>query len=147
MKIEFDRYFIDTNVFIYHTIEKFCFFNQADSVIQQIISGGLEGFISIQVINEYFSISTNPKNIEKPFSVNDACENIESYCSFLSVLPNTDRYLEILRVCRTHKIKHKQIFDLNIYLTMKQNGLLKIITANEDDFKMFKDIEIINPFK
>jgi predicted nucleic acid-binding protein len=41
----------------------------------------------------------------------------------------------------------RRIFDAYLAATMLSNGINIIYTANDNDFEIFKEIEVVNPFK
>lgn len=145
MKIDSNNYFIDTNILIYHTVKSLGYFETVLPIINKLINQEINGFISIQIINEYFSLLTNPKRISETLSIEYTIDNINQYMDFLTLIPSITNYSLLLEKIKEYNIKNRQIFDLNIYLTMLENKIKKIITFNEKDFKIFNNIEIVNP--
>jgi len=142
-----DNYFIDTNILIYYTFPELGYYNMSEKTINELIENNITGFISKQILNEYFSISTNPRIISRPLSTNDVSNNIDNFLKIMNILPEENDYQDILKLIKEYNITGKRIFDLNIYSTMKYNNLINLITANEKDFRSFKNIKIFNPIK
>jgi predicted nucleic acid-binding protein len=145
--MKYDNYFIDTNVLIYYTFPELGFYKASKKIINDLIENNITGFISKQILNEYFSITTNPRIISIPLTRKKSIDNIENFLKILKVLSEESEYNNILELLKEYNITGKKIFDLNIYNTMLFNKLVNLITANEKDFKSFKNIQIHNPFK
>lgn len=140
-----ESFFIDTNILVYSTFEDSNFYLKSIEILSNPLG---KYYISNQVINEYFSVVTNPRIFEKPLSKEETIENIRNYLNITNLvfLPvyNIDTLEEfIIR----YKVSGKNIFDLSIYITMLGNGITNIITANEKHFNIFEDVEIINPYR
>ena len=104
-------------------------------------------YFSKQVILEYINNLTSNKIIQN-IEYNEIFKSIREFNNIINLIDESFYSIEELF---THLLKFKikgwHVFDLKIYLDMKSNNISKIITANEDDFKIFDDIEIINPFQ
>jgi len=135
------KYFIDTNILIYATfpeIDKY--YNNANKIL--IENNNL--FISNQIILEYINVSTNNKMFKNYLDIKTALSNIEKYLTFINIVENHNiDAKEIKNNAIKYNILKKRVFDLNIYLTMKLNGIENLITFNVDDFKFFEGINII----
>ncbi|HOF00937.1 MAG TPA: PIN domain-containing protein [Spirochaetota bacterium] len=136
------KYFIDTNVLIYSTfpeIDKY--YNNANKLLTE--NNNL--FISNQIILEYINVSTNNKMFKNYLDIKTAFSNIEKYLTFINVVENHNiNAKELKNSAIKYNISKREIFDLNIYLTMKLNGIENLITFNVDDFKSFEGLNIIS---
>lgn len=61
------------------------------------------------------------------------------------ITPKADTYLIALELIREHKLSGNRIFDAYLAATMLSNGISRIATDNERDFKIYKGIEVYNP--
>lgn len=141
-----DEFFFDTNIIVYA-------YDASEAKKQEICVRLLEsvyekkitGVVSNQVIGEVFKGLT--ENIEKPISVEDAklvIENITDSDSWVKI--NYD-HETVKRAVLTVKLHKTSFWDTVIAETMKENGLVKIYTENEKDFKKIPGIKVINPLK
>lgn len=136
--------FFDTSVIIYaydktepekHEIAK--------ELVKQVFNGELTGFISNQILAELFYVLTEKKGVSK--------EDVETIVlSFLE----SDAWVKLnytTLTVKTSVLLSKKIdvifWDILISETMKENGIFKIITEDEVDFKKIPGIEVVNPFK
>ena len=139
MKIEYDKFFIDTNILVYNSIETSTLFSDIEIIMNNFKNKKYLRFISNQIFNEYYSVLTNPKRIIEPFSVKNVIRNIKKYITFLNILPTPYNYSLILSELEKYNITGRNIFDFNIYITMKYNNIKNLITVNEKDFIIFKE--------
>jgi len=148
MKIDSNPIFIDTNILVYATI---LVYGKVHEVSLDFVESNNLSFISYQIINEYFSaINNSRKHPDGAFlSIEESLKNIKEFTNDFRVLPlpNLINYNVLYHYITKYKIKHKHIYDLNIYLTMKEYNIEYIATRNEKAFKVFEDITVINPFK
>ncbi|OHD56412.1 MAG: hypothetical protein A2Y33_15595 [Spirochaetes bacterium GWF1_51_8] len=147
MKIDRGPCFIDTNILIYASFPENKFYEKALDCIETLRPQGL--YISRQIVLEYVSVVTNENIYNQYLTSEEAVENIEVFLEYMSIIePGTPLDTHALKkYLIQYAIKRRMVFDLNIYLTMKANGIPVILTANEKDFNAFQDIEIINPVK
>ncbi|MBF0121549.1 MAG: PIN domain-containing protein [Desulfobacterales bacterium] len=138
--------FIDTNILVYATQTEFLVHREKAIAIFENLE--MNYFISNQIINEYCNVVTN-KNLYKNYlTMADAAFNIKKFVEDFSIvsIPSYKPH-SFEEAVEKYKIERKKIFDFSIYYTMIQNDIYAIATANEKDFIIFPDIEIINPFK
>lgn len=134
--------FIDTNILIY------CSFSEIEDKHNKAMSYLKDNnnfIISNQIIFEYIRVSTNKKIFENPLSTNVAFNNLDRFLRFIDIVKDHNINYNNLKDIALKQESIKNIFDLNIYLTMKLNNISNLITFNDKDFKNFKDINIIIP--
>ncbi len=139
-----EKYFIDTNIFIYASFKDMSEYEKSVSILNNPIG---DYYISNQVINEYFSVSTNSKIFKKPLNSNEAIENIKHFLKAVKIVNIPNYSSDVLeKDIMNYNLLTKQIFDYCIYHAMVNNGINNIITRNQKDFKVFSKITIVNPF-
>jgi len=143
MITQFEKCFIDTNVLIYASYEVFDFHKTAIEALKSMY----DFYVNRQVFLEFYNVSTSNKVLSET-SVPTVIRVMKNYSlKYKCLEENQYNVEELLSKIELYKIKGKDVFDIKIYLDMKYNNITKILTANEDDFKIFPEIEIINPFK
>jgi predicted nucleic acid-binding protein len=147
MKIGSKKYFVDTNVLVYATFEESEFYPKALQCVEKMNPDFY--VISRQVVMEYISIVTSDRIYKKYLSPKKALDNMILFQEYVQLLEKEKAFdLEILKTALSlYPVSKRNIFDLNIYITMVQNGLSTIVTANEKDFRGYEKIKIMNPFK
>lgn len=140
-----ELYFIDTNALVYSTFEASNFYKKSIEILSNPLG---KYYISNQVINEYFSVVTNPRIFKSPLLKEEALKNVKTFLDAINLIPKSIYNIDLLESSIIkYKILGKNIFDLSIYLTMLENGIENIITANEKHFGIFDNVNVINPFK
>lgn len=145
MKIS-DPLLFDTNVLVYAHNEQSLFHKQALALVSEVVKGNLHTVLAHQNLLELYSIITDKRRVSKPLSGKQAFDLIRNYFNspFKIIFP-TYQTIDILSsVCQDIKIKNGQIFDAYLMATMLSNKIKKLVTANIDDFKYFRGIEVLD---
>lgn len=58
--------FLDTNILVYSHDKGSKYYLKAKKIREQVVEGKLNAYISPQILNEFFSVVTNPKHVENP---------------------------------------------------------------------------------
>ena len=140
--------FLDTNVLVYATGSDVQYGRKYEIALGLLNDPMGNYFISNQIINEYFRVTTSRNTLENCLTIDQAIKNIKRFLSISSLITIPPYTLFSFEDdIKKYKILRRMIFDYCIYYTMKQHEILRIITCNEKDFVQFEGIEIINPFK
>jgi predicted nucleic acid-binding protein len=138
-----DEIFFDTNIicYAYDSTEpskrKIC-----ERLVEQVFNGEISGVISNQILVELFNSLTRKLDVpvQKANIIVKALISSEhwkkiNYSDYTvnKALNNSERY-------------DVPFLDVLIAETMKENGVSKIITENEKDFRKIPVITISNPF-
>ena len=141
-----DELFFDTNIIVYaYDASEPAKQNTCNELLQKVYKKGIVGIISNQILGELFKGIT--ENIEKPIGIEDAemvIENIVDSDSWLKINYNQET---VKKAILTLKLVKVPFWDAVIAETMKENGIYKIVTENEKDFKRIPGIKVTNPFK
>ncbi len=141
-----DEFFFDTNIIVYAydssevEKQKIC-----SALLEKVYENEIVGFVSNQILGEVFKGLT--KNIEKPISVDDAklvIENIIDSDSWIKINYTHETVKKAILIVKINKVP---FWDSVIAETMKENGINRIITENEEDFKKIPGIKVVNPLK
>lgn len=141
---------LDTNILVY-AANKNCEFHEiAVKIRDRVVSGELQGCVSLQNLVEFYSVITSPKRIEHPLTPEVSLEELNKYVRSENILKVgfSETALNILdNLVRKYKIIAQDIYDLKIVATMIANQADTIVTVNEDDFVKYSEIKVINPVK
>lgn len=138
--------FYDTNVFVYAYDESEKEKRQiAEKLVESVFSGEVKGSLSNQILSELFYVLT--EKISNPLSKEVAAKIIRNY-----VLSDKWEKLDYtnsttLKAALSSSYYKNPFWDTLIAETMKENGIIQIITENEKDFKAIPGIKVTNPFK
>jgi len=102
-----------------------------------------------RTLTEFNAVMTDGQKMSNPFSCKEAVEIIEDVynLSWLKIY-RTDEEIErkAWAYAAQHNISRYHIDDLFIAMTLAENQVSEIITANERNFQNFNFIEATNPF-
>lgn len=141
-----DKTFFDTNVLAYafdeHELKKK---KIAADLLQHVIKRKEDGILSNQILLELFLVLTTKlkKRITKIFAMN-IVEGFAISNDWKKINYTHQTIRKALDLVDKHNISFT---DAVIASTMLENGINKIYTENENDFKKIPGIIVINPFK
>ena len=136
--------FIDTNILIYATNDESPFQEKATSVLNKLISQGIECAISPQIIREYLVVFTRgnpPDDAARSAALHNVGKFLEAFTLLNESRETVTRLKAIVENCN---VGGKQIHDANIVAVMQEYGIKRLLTHNLDDFKSYAGIEIVN---
>ena len=136
-----DRFFIDSNVLVYS-------YDSADpdkrSVAQQLIAdlvGNRNGFISVQVLGEFFVSVT--RRIQNPLSIKEAAAAVD----LLGTLPVIDiDSMMVRRAIVTHGRYGTTYWDSLIIAAAERAGCTSILSEDMNTGQSYHGILAVNPF-
>ena len=140
---------LDTNILVYATFKDSILYKQAREIRDKALRGEIKACLSPQILAEFYSVVTNSKRVTNPLTPKEAREVVELYFSTLhisKILMKRTTIQRTVKLAEKYKIKGQSIFDTQLIATMLDNGIKRIYTNNEKDFKKFREIEAINPF-
>lgn len=114
------------------------------------MTGKLEACLTAQVIYEFFAVITNPKRVESPMKLSEAvdvCVDFWGCREIEKINPTLNAAMDVLRLANEMKATENEIFDCALAITAKDNKVECIYTENVDDFKKYRFLNVVNPFK
>lgn len=142
--------FLDSNILVYAINEKSPYYIGARAILDIINKGELRVCLSPQVLGEFYAVITNPRKLERALPPQEAADVVERFLSADAVLklyPQKSTLKLTLKLVKHYQIKALDFFDAQVVATMLDNGVTTIYTVNEQDFAIFEEIEVINPFE
>jgi len=86
------------------------------------------------------------KKVPNPLSIEEAEHIINDICAFSNwFIINYDQNI-LLKAMNLHKEKKKHFWDALIVATMLNSNVYNIYSENVNDFKLYEQINVINPF-
>lgn len=136
--------FFDTNILVY------AYDNSEEEkraachkLLSRVFAAEINAVISNQVLAEVFYVLTN--KVKRPLSS-------EETRKIISIFLKSENWVKINydgntleKAIETVVSVKVDLWDALIAETMKENGIAKIYTENENDFKKIPGIEVINP--
>ncbi len=143
-----DTCLLDANVLVYAENENV----KQHAASRKLVESGLNGEISLclipQVLSEFFTTITNPKQVTSILTHENAISEIEDCflkgeCDLIFLHRNSiDKIIELLK---KYHVSAQDIFDLQLVATKLSNNVARIYTYNEKDFARYSEIEVLNP--
>jgi len=142
-----NKIFLDTNVLVSSIDTTRTNHKKALGLIEKIKRKELQGFISTQIVGEFYvSLTRIFGGIKAPLTPEEAKEEIEQMLSsgIFIVLPVTELALRKSLILSSKKgIKGVNFWDVVIIATMLENGISILYTENLKDFKKFTDVVVV----
>lgn len=136
----------DTNILVYAYDESEKEKRQiAEKLVERVFSGETKGSISNQILSELFHVLT--EKIDKPLDKETAASIIRKY--IISSKWEKINYTAetTLKAALNSSYCKSPFWDTLVAETMKENGIIQILTENERDFNGIIGIKVTNPFK
>ena len=138
-----DRLFFDANI-IYYAFDSSAPKKRSacENLIKEVMSGGIIGVVSNQVLGELFSAAV------KKLSVPPAAAKLLAHTIIASEKWQKINYTQdtVGRAIEEFGDLRVPFWDLLIAETMKENGIATIVTENVKDFERIPWIAVKNPF-
>jgi predicted nucleic acid-binding protein len=144
MKYMNDRTFLDTNIFIY-AIDTSPKEKKKRECARELIKHHIvnqTGVISIQVLQEFFQVSTH--KIKTPLSIEGALEFLQ-YISVLQIV--RPDFSMVTAAIRLHKNYSVSFWDAMILQSAKTAGCALVLSEDLQDGFRLDEMTIQNPFK
>jgi len=138
--------FFDTNILVYaYDISEEEKWVVCNKLLSQVFLSKLNGVVSAQVLAEVFYVLT--KKVKNPLDAEESKKIIFNFLkseNWLKISYDENTLEKAINTSIDVKI---DLWDALIAETMKENGINKIYTENERDFKKIPRIKVINPLK
>lgn len=134
---------VDTNIIVFSLSKHSSKQERAKKFLKNI----KDPIISHQNINEIYRVITHSK-FKNPMNKNKSLKVVSKIISsMILIFPKDETIFTTYKLAQKYNITGNKIFDTYLVSTMLSNGVSKIATDNDKDFKIYKGIKVINPFK
>lgn len=138
--------FIDTNILIYLVDHGDPRHRKAQVVIKDIFDRRLTGVVSAQIFLEFAAIASDRCRIPEPLSTEEIYESISTFRRIFRIIVPTEIALNYwMKMVKQHEITRQKVFDTFLVATAYENNISTIYTENINDFRIYPNIEIVNP--
>ena len=137
-------YTLDTNILVYAADEEYPLHEQAKRLRDRASREAARASLCLPVLLEFFAIITDPERTRNPLSPDDAWQEVEAYLRAFRILyPTSGVIARLGELVQRYQISRQGILDALIVAIMLDNGVEGIYTANEDDFRRFREIKVL----
>ncbi|MBI4208074.1 MAG: PIN domain-containing protein, partial [Deltaproteobacteria bacterium] len=137
---------IDTNILIYAHREEAPHHQKAKRILTQFAEGNDPWVLPWPCIYEFLRVVTHPKVFHPPTPTEIAWAAIENLLQspMILLLSEAERHPHILSdLVKATSIKGNILHDAHIAALLIENGILQILTADED-FNRFSGLKVID---
>jgi len=138
-----DKVFLDTNILIY-AIDTSPSYRRNQEIARKLIATHIQnetGVISIQVLQEFFVVSTG--KLKVPLSSEEALEYIQ-YMSILEIIqPNLDMIITAIHLCKKHLLS---FWDAMVIQTARAADCSLLLSEDLNSGFRLGSLTIQNPF-
>jgi predicted nucleic acid-binding protein len=138
------RYLIDTNVLLRSAATTSARNPAAAGAVAMLLSRGDELLLVPQVLTEFWSVATRPAAVNGfGWPVDLVRGEIDRLLDQFPLLPETPLVFgEWLRLVTKHKVIGKQVHDARLVAVLNTHQVVRLLTFNTDDFKVFGAVAI-----
>lgn len=143
------RALLDTNILVHAANAASPVHTHAKRLRDEALLGAIQACLTPQVLWEFYAVITTPRRVSRPLSCETALKEVQAYVQAdrLSLIyPRHSTVLLTIKLLSQHPTTAQGLFDVVLVATMLDHGLVRLYTENVDDFKAFREIEVINPF-
>jgi predicted nucleic acid-binding protein len=141
---------LDTNILVHAYNKSSPYQKEAAQIIKRAMKGETEACLTPQVLYELFAVVTNSKRVENPLSpaeAADLCIDLWECNEIEKINPSGVAPIEVFKLVKTLNLSKAEVFDCILGVTAKENHVETIYSENIADFKDYKFIKTVNPFK
>ncbi|MEO7970545.1 MAG: PIN domain-containing protein [bacterium] len=138
---------VDTNVLLRSTDVGNSAQSLAEGAIEKLRFGGDSLSLFPQNLIEFWAVATRPSaNNGRGLSVAQAESQLIHLKSIFTLLDDKPEiFSEWERLVVQYRVTGKQSHDARLVAAMKVHGVSNLLTFNDNDFKRFEDIRVVNP--
>ncbi|VEN75127.1 Ribonuclease VapC [Candidatus Desulfarcum epimagneticum] len=143
---------IDTNLLVYAHNADSDFNEKAVAFLERVLNerdedGKLGICIPAQVLTEFINVITR-HNVRSPLPLSQAIIVVQDYLNTgVSIITQKESQIYTFLDQLSSVTTRKNIFDIALIATLRDNGVRGIYTVNVSDFKGFDFLEVVNPLE
>ncbi len=141
---------LDTNILVHAFNMASPKHQKAKRIVKRALQSKIKAYLTPQILYEFFSVITNPRQVEQPLSSVEAariCEDLQICHQIKTISPGNGTVSLVFSLVKQHGFTGAKIFDCIIAAVAKESEVDCIYTENISDFKVFGFLKIVNPLK
>ena len=139
---------LDTNILVHLLMEGTSEHERVSATLRGHADAGTRLGLCQQVLYEFLHVSTDRRRFPRPLEMERALRISRELWRGLEVrrLSRPDRLLDrVLELMEEHGLGRKRILDTVLAATLEANGVRRLLTLNERDFRIFPFLEPVVP--
>ena len=138
---------IDTDFLVAVEIRDHVFHREADALLSALIAERHELALAPQTLAEFIHVATDGHRLKQPLNLREAIERAEFWWNaeeVVRVFPDGQATQDFFAWLREHRLGRKRLLDTLLATTYAVNGIRKIVTNNEADYRVFGCFECVS---
>ena len=139
---------LDTTILLYGTNQDCAEFVPANGVIEDALGKPEEWIVADQVYFELYRLLQNKIVLENPLTSLEAFETVSFFrnkSGWMHCCYETPFWSDAEEWMKKDIFSGKNVFDLKLAITLKNNGVQTFYTRNAKDFEHLNYFSVINP--
>lgn len=139
-------YAADTDFLVAVEVRGHEFHRAASDLLASLLDDGHEIGVTPQALAEFIHVATDPRRLPDPMTVEAATDRAERWWQAKEtarICPDFSSTLAWLDLLRCHRLGRKRLLDTMLAAICRANGIGKVITNNEEDFRIFGFLEVV----
>ena len=138
----------DTNILVYASNADCLEHQKALELIEHAVNEPEDWIVPEQIYFEFYRLIRNPTVVGKPLNAAQAYTAVDFYrnnSGFLHCCYESSSWNNVEKWLRDSQVPARNIFDLKLAVTLKDNQVSEFYTRNIRDFEAFGWFDCINP--
>ncbi len=139
---------IDTDVLVTFAMEGSSHHETVREFLKKETRDGNQLGLTPQVIFEFLHVCTDPRRFQRPMKMEQATSvaaELWNGREIVQITPEPAVIYETLELLDKLKLGRKRILDTALAVTLKQAGVRRLATFNQQDFEVFPFLEAVVP--
>jgi uncharacterized protein len=142
---------VDSNVLIYSAIQSMPEHREVLSFFERrVLTGELTCAVTFPVLLEFIHITTDPKRFKSSLSLDESVAIAEQYwnaSNWRQLLPRSGTGTRAFEFLKRYQLGRNRLLDTYFAATLLDNEVTALITSDVKDFRVFSELQLINPLK
>lgn len=137
---------IDTDFLVAAEIREHPFHREANALLHRLLTEGHDLAMAPQTLAEFIHIVTDPKRMPRPLAMTEAIARAEHWwqaAEVVRVFPDGQAVTDFLAWLARHQLGRKRLLDTLLAATFFRAGIQRILTNNEDDFRVLGMFQVV----
>jgi predicted nucleic acid-binding protein len=141
-----EQVFLDTNILVAASVPEHPSHAIATVVVARLAERDAATYISPQVCREFMATMTRAPFRMTLIEPSKAVDVLGGWLAGCDLLPETAEVVATLKQIVVRKgVRGKQVHDANVVATMLANGVTRLATLDEADFRRYEDAIALEP--
>jgi toxin-antitoxin system PIN domain toxin len=140
-------YAIDTDFLVAVEVRDHLFHRAADQLLGRLLDDGHSLGLTAQCLAEFIHVVTDPRRLHQPLNIEEAVDRAERWwqaAEVVRLLPDSNSTTLWIDLLRQHRLGRKRLLDTMLASTCRSHGIGKLISNNDQDFKVFEFLDVVN---